>query len=184
MEHKDSKKKEMRLPNSVYSPSLVSGLLRELDRLENNVLQQLASQNGENAIKLSPLMMSVAEYNKIDIDNQADREELKKYLNSIKLTAPVVHISFASDPSANFMQKLTEWFRTQVNPAVLITVGLQPSIGAGCVIRTTNKQFDLSLGEEFTKQRDQLISRFSLSAQETGAPAFIPVQSAPKEAGQ
>lgn len=183
MEHK-AEAKNFRLPSSVYSPSLVSGLLRELDRLDNSVLQQLATKKGEHSIKLSPLMMSVVETNKVDIDSQTNREDLKKFLNSVKLTSPVVHISFASDPSASFMQKLTEWFRTQVNPNVLITVGLQPTIGAGCVIRTTNKQFDLSLGEEFTKQREQLISRFSLSVQETGAPAFIPVQAAPKEAGQ
>jgi F0F1-type ATP synthase delta subunit len=178
MEHKT----ELRLPNNVYSPALLSGLLREINNLENSFLQKSVNSNHE--IHLSPLFSSFVEANQLDIQKQSDRESIKQYLTHTKKHAPVIHISFASDPTASFMQKLTAWFRTQVNPTVLITVGLQPAIGVGCIVRTTNKQFDFSLGEEFTKKRDQLISRFSLTSQETGAPVFMPVQSAPKEVGK
>jgi hypothetical protein len=57
------------------------------------------------------------------------------------------------------MAKLTAWLRTNIHPTLLITVGLQPGIGAGCVVRTANKYFDLSLGKSFVKKRELLMQR-------------------------
>jgi hypothetical protein len=39
----------------------------------------------------------------------------------------------------------------------LITIGLQPNIGAGCVVRTTNKYFDLSIKQDFLSKRNLLL---------------------------
>jgi F0F1-type ATP synthase delta subunit len=39
---------------------------------------------------------------------------------------------------------------------VLVQIGLQPNLGAGCVVRTTNKYFDMSLRTKFFDSRDKL----------------------------
>ena len=71
----------------------------------------------------------------------------------------MIHISFAADPSAAFTDKIVAWFRENIHPFVLIQVGLQPTIAAGCVVRTANHSFDFSLRQHFTKQRQLLIDK-------------------------
>ena len=58
-----------------------------------------------------------------------------------------------------FQQKLITWIRQQIHPYTLLQVGLHPSIGAGCIVRTTNKFFDFSLRHRFSDQRMLLISK-------------------------
>ena len=65
------------------------------------------------------------------------------------------------------------WLRREIHPVVLLTVGLQPSIGAGCIVRSTNKQFDFSLREDFLKKHDLLMAKIVAGA-ETPAPAKEP----------
>ena len=48
------------------------------------------------------------------------------------------------------------WFRAEAHPYVLLKVGLQPNIAAGCVIRTSNKYFDLSFRNQFSRSKDKL----------------------------
>jgi hypothetical protein len=67
-------------------------------------------------------------------------------------------MSFASDPSAVFTVKIVIWLRTNIHPYLLLQVGLEPRIAAGCIVRTPNKQYDFSLRRHFTDQREQLIN--------------------------
>lgn len=186
MEHSSAdapKDRQMTLPMSIYSPADVSRLIRELDGLENQIMQEkMRSKESKLSLpKASQQLISLAEANKVDLAERAHRETLKDALSTIKQKSPVVHISFSSEPSASFMEKITTWFRQQTNPYVLLTVGLQPSIAVGCVVRTPNKQFDLSLGKDLLKKSNLLIDRFSLQDEETASGRFIPVESAPKE---
>jgi F0F1-type ATP synthase delta subunit len=68
-------------------------------------------------------------------------------------------MSFSADPSPQFTQKLAAWLRQEIHPFVLLQVGLQPNIGAGCVVRTTNKYFDFSLRERFKSKRPLLMEK-------------------------
>ena len=63
-----------------------------------------------------------------------------------------MHISFSADPSPLFTQKLITWLRAELHPLVLIQIGIQPNMGAGCVVRTTNKYFDFSLRSRFKEK--------------------------------
>ena len=68
-----------------------------------------------------------------------------------------MHISFAADPSASFTEKIVAWFRENIHPNILVQIGLQPNIAAGCVVRTANKIFDFSLRENFNQSQQSLI---------------------------
>jgi F0F1-type ATP synthase delta subunit len=93
-----------------------------------------------------------------------DREYLLKSLGWMRQQAPVLHISFSTDPSAAFMERLTTWLRQNISPFVLVQVGLHPNIGAGCVVRTTNKYFDFSLRQRFLSQRELLMQQLIAGA--------------------
>ena len=117
--------------------------------------------------KTSRLLEELAKLNKLDLLHKADHDRAIEGLKYLVADAPVLHISFSSEPSSAFLAKLMLWLRDNIDPMVLVNVGLQPAIAAGCVVRTTNKQFDLSLGQSFKKHRNLL-------AEELRAPAAKP----------
>lgn len=149
------------LPLSVASPTDLGRLLRELETLDNNLMQyDLKGQTGSVKMpKTSLLLDSVIDANKLDLLVPAQRKKIIAFLQQAKAHAPVLHISFGADPAPAFVEKLMTWLRQEIHPQVLLTIGLQPNIGAGCLVRSTNKYFDFSLRENFTKNRELLMSK-------------------------
>lgn len=161
MAHKehDTGDKKILLPITVTGPVDVGRLIRELGDIED-ALHQLGLRSGGDKVKMpktSRLMDQIVEANKLNLLHETDRSYLKQFLDITKQKAPILHISFSADPSAAFTQQLMTWLRREIDPNVLLTIGLQPNIGAGCILRTTNKYFDLSLKEDFAKKRSLLL---------------------------
>jgi F0F1-type ATP synthase delta subunit len=84
-----------------------------------------------------------------------------KFLTLLLQKAPVMHMSFASEPSGAFMNKLIVWLRANMHPQMFVSVGLQPSIAAGCIVRTANRQFDFSLRQALEDQKETFIKSIS-----------------------
>jgi F0F1-type ATP synthase delta subunit len=82
-----------------------------------------------------------------------------------------MHISFATDPSAAFVVQILGWFRREIHEHTLLVIGLQPSITAGCTLRTENKYFDFSM-------REQLMSSVPILANEISAVSAAAVATA------
>ncbi len=173
------------LPVVVVGLIDVGRLIRELDKLESNVQQQTikAEQGAEIQLpKFSLLLDQFVEQNKLDMRNEGDRKRAHEFLRDVRQTAPKVHMSFSANPSAQFLQKLTFWMRQNIHPQVLIAIGLQPGIGAGSVLRTTNKYFDMSLVKSFADSRGILMEYLhgpeaSAGQNEVVAPPTEPVAS-------
>jgi hypothetical protein len=150
------------LPLAVVGPVDVGRLIRELDTLDNQILQTKlrTSAGGQpEAPRMTQLMEQTMEFNKLDLMSDSDRKQLVELLLNVKERAPVLHMSFSADPATPFIEKLMAWLRREVHPVVLLTVGLQPNIGAGCIIRSTNKYFDCSLRKDFMQKKDILMSK-------------------------
>lgn len=149
------------LPLSVTSPTDLGRLLRELETLDNSLMQyDLKGQTAAVKMpKTSLLLDSVVDVNKLDLVVPEQRKNIIKFLQDAKAHAPVLHISFGADPAPAFVEKLMTWLRREIHPQVLLTIGLQPNIGAGCLVRSTNRYFDFSLRENFTKNRELLMSK-------------------------
>lgn len=154
----------MALPVQISTPVDVGRLLREIQTLNETLLQLQLRKTGEQAAlpKMSSPLDQLAQLNKLNVLQESDRRQLEKFLQSLKDTAPVVHVSFSADPSVPFMEKLISWLRREIDPMIIVTVGLQPAIGAGCVVRTTNRQFNFSLRENFKSKRDLLREQLAL----------------------
>lgn len=149
------------LPVQVFGVVEVRRLSRELEAVDEYLhqanLREGGSKQGGLLPKVSRLLDATASENHLNLLQSDDRQQLAKALKQTLEQAPVVHMSFASDPSALFLEKIVGWLRDNVHPLVLIRLGLQPSIAAGCVLRTANRAFDFSLRHHFTEQRDLLL---------------------------
>lgn len=161
--------KQIQLPVQVSTPVDIARLLQEIENVNETLLQLQLRKTGQQPAlpKISSCLDQLVQLNKLNLLQEADRKQLEKFLKNLKNTAPVVHVSFSADPSVPFMEKLISWLRREIDPLIIVTVGLQPAIGAGCVIRTTNKQFNFSLRENFKSKRDLL--RDQIAAQGTKA---------------
>lgn len=150
----------LQLPVSVVGLVDIGRLLREMERLEGAMQTQAIRSDADGVAampKLSQLLDEVVQLNRLDLTRPEHRQQLHGFLLDVKKNAPKVHMSFSANPSAHFIAELTTWLRTNVHPRLLVAVGLQPGIGAGCVLRTTNKYFDLSLSKSFAESRATLM---------------------------
>lgn len=149
------------LPIQVSTKVDVGRLMHEAEALDNFLTQSAIREPG-TAVKLpktSRLMDEFIGANKLNPLHEKDRRKMLDFISKIRTGAPVIHMSFGADPSTSFVQKITTWLRQEIHPYTLLHIGLQPNIGAGCVVRTTNKQFDFSLRQHFRKQRPLLIDK-------------------------
>ncbi|MDL2341877.1 MAG: hypothetical protein QFB87_02240 [Patescibacteria group bacterium] len=162
MAHESADQPQLVLPLLVVSPVDVGRLIRDVETLDNLLMQyDLKGATHEAKMpKVSLLLDSIIDANKLDLLVPAQRQRLLAFLQSVRTQAPVLHISFGADPAASFIEKLMTWLRREISPQVLLTIGLQPNIGAGCLVRSTNKFYDFSLRQNFTKNRELLMASF------------------------
>lgn len=149
----------LNLPLTVVTKLDMLRLVRESMAL-NEYLMQAALRSGGQPMqqlpKLSRLLDDTARVNGVNLLDANHRRALQAALDDLKEHAPTVHVSFAAEPSAAFLTQMITWLRTNIHPSVIMQVGLQPQIAAGCIVRTENKLFDFSLRAAFTSKRDQL----------------------------
>lgn len=146
------------IPTGVTSKADVLRLLREMESIDDFFNDNRLRKGGVAVVppRASQMLEAMAATNKVSLLDADARRDLSQYLSALQERAPVVNISFATSPSPNFLDKIVEWFRSEVDPQILLRVGLQPNIAAGCVLRTTNKYFDLSL-RNYLAGKEQLL---------------------------
>jgi hypothetical protein len=150
---------QLQLPNILVSKSDVLRLRREFEALQDYLHQAALRKEDPSAIKLpktSRLLDEFVSLNQLDLLHRADHERAMQTLTVLHDSAPLLHMSFSSEPSSAFLAKLMLWLRQNIDPLVLVNVGLQPALAAGCIVRTKNKQFDMSLAQSFRKNRQLL----------------------------
>lgn len=152
-------------PTKMVLPTLVFGIVevrrirRELESLDEFLRGMAIRRETKFEMpRVSRMLDALASENNRDLLKGAHRAELLEFLAYCAEKAPSIHISFAADPSSAFTAKIVGWLRAKIHPLALLQLGLQPTIAAGCVVRTTNHVFDLSLRNQFAAQREVLIT--------------------------
>ncbi len=153
--------KQLILPVSVISPTDVARLTREVESLDEFFRQSEIRQGGtpQSVPRYSRLLDEVVVANDLNLLEKSNRTLLLGGFQQLQTDAPVMHISFSVDPPGSYVQKIVGWLRQNIDGLVLVRIGLMPNIGAGCVVRTTNKSFDFSLRKYFDSKHDSFISR-------------------------
>lgn len=147
------------LPQAIVGQVDIIRATRELEALGDMLSQQ---KRGGTAVQLPPIserLAAVIEANKVDIQNQTERQRLYDFLGELKTKAPRLHMSFASEPAGLFTEKIITWLRTEIHPLLLLDIGLQPTIAAGCVIRTSSKIIDCSIRQRLVNSTPDLLKR-------------------------
>lgn len=149
---------ELRLPTAMVSQIDAIRLRRELSSLEDFFVAAKARAAGTSVTppRLTRLLDQLARDNQCNLLDEKQRQELAARLDQIIKNAPLLHISFAVDPPPKVLEQILQWLRANIHPQVLLQVGLQPSIAAGCILRTPNKIFDMSLRAGLKKQEPYL----------------------------
>lgn len=165
----DIPSRQFTLPVLVFGGVEVRRLQREVEALEEFIRQSSIRKPGTQPTlpRMSRLCEGLAADNQLNLLQPDHRQAMLHFLQSVEQGAPRIHISFAADPSAAFTAKLVVWLRQNIHPFALLTVGLQPNMAAGCIVRTNNKQFDFSLRERFAHSEALLLQAFEA---ETAAP--------------
>lgn len=143
----------------ITSPGDLKRTRRELEALDD-FLSQSSLRTGGKAVKLpaiSRLLEDMANDNSINLLKKADRDRLQRFLTLLLKKAPVIHITLASEPSSHALSKLLAWLRANIHPQVLVSVGVQPAIAAGCIVRTASHEYDFTLGQSLAAQQALLI---------------------------
>jgi F0F1-type ATP synthase delta subunit len=148
----------LKLPPTVIGEAEVARLLRELNQLDDFFVSAKARTAGTamQLPKLSRLLDQLARENSINLLDEPARGQLAEALKQVQAQAPKVHLSFAAEPSVQGLDKILGWLRQNIHPQTLVQVGLQPSIAAGCILRTPNKIFDMSLRTNLKQKQTYL----------------------------
>lgn len=158
MESSTQDKTIISLPVSAVSRVDVGRLLREVDAIDEFLRQSAIREPGTpvKMPKTSRLFDELIQNNAINMLRDDERKQVRDFLSEVMKSAPILHMSFSADASPQFTQRLISWLRSELHPLVLLQVGLQPNIGAGCVVRTTSKYFDFSLRTRFKEKSKEL----------------------------
>jgi hypothetical protein len=157
---------DFKLPLEMVSQADVARALREINALNDFFIQSKIREPGSpmQLPKTSRLLEQIATSNLLNMLEENDRSKLASNLDQILGKAPKIHVSFASEPTPRVVEKVLVWFRANIHPQALLQVGLQPNIAAGCVVRTHNKVFDMSLKEYLSQQQKYLIQLIDAAA--------------------
>ena len=148
-----------KLPLTIVSDVDIMRTLRELNKLDDFFVDAEARKGGQvgEPPMLTFSLNELARDNGENLLEAASRKLLSTKLEQIKNTAPLLHISFASEPSSKVLERILVWFRSNIHPHAMLQVGLQPAIAAGCILRSSNKVFDMSLGANLKNQEPYLV---------------------------
>lgn len=151
--------KQFTLPAGVIGRSDISRLLREIEKVDYDLEAQTIRAPGQ-PVTIPAMSRGLAEtmqVNNIAVEQLEQRQQMLAELRRIKEHAPMVQITFASDPAPEITIQLVSWIRQNLHPTALVTIGLQPSIVGGCVVRTPDHIYDFSLRNHFKKQLPELV---------------------------
>lgn len=160
-EKKENKEFKLKLPNRLSGTSDLAKTQRELEKVDDFLYQTNLRMPGRPVTlpKSSKMLDDLAEANGVSLLEEDDRRKLLVALEKTAENSPIMHISFAAEPSNSFLEKIVGWSRENIDPHILVNVGLQPSVVVGCEVRTTNKVFDMSLRSKFEQMHDVLAKK-------------------------
>lgn len=150
------------LPSSVVSKIDVSRLVREFERIDNELtsvaVRAKVGASEQTGLTVSDQLTEFLHLNNLKFDDDGRRRsELLKQLGILKDNVPVIHMTFAVTADRESLQQLAQWLRTSIHPQAVISVGLQPALVAGVYVRTPNHVHDLSLRAKLRSSHDILV---------------------------
>tara|TARA_Y100001970_G_scaffold250241_1_gene321816 strand:- start:256 stop:738 length:483 start_codon:yes stop_codon:yes gene_type:complete len=145
------------LPESVVTKADLSRLIREVEEYSEVAYQaEVRGSTAPSVHYASPALQFLARQQEGILNSRQARHTLLDQLHTLQGVVIPVHVGFASQPSIKALQQLVVWFRKNVDPSIVVQVGVDPSIIGGCVVRTTNRVFTFTLAEALRSSQTAL----------------------------
>jgi F0F1-type ATP synthase delta subunit len=148
------------LPADLHTPDQLSVCIQELRKLvseRRDAAVRTRMKDGSSTPPAIPsLVASLLQINQLTGSTLKELEELVKALETLRMKAPVVHLTLASLPGPKLIAKLVEWFRREVHPQTLLSFVMDRTIGGGVIIRTSSRIYDFSFTSQLLRQKDRL----------------------------
>lgn len=137
------------LPQDLYSPDQLSALVLELKTFRSatqdaDTRTKTGSKKSPLLPEPSPLLSTIFKDMGITTLSITAVEDLHKRLETMLNKAPVAHVMLAGMPSQAIKRQLTDWFRKQVSPDMLITFSVRGDLCGGAVIQVGSHIYDFS----------------------------------------
>lgn len=150
------------LPPSVVSKVDVSRLVRDAERIDNELTSAAVRAKAGASAGAAPVMSeelaAFLQQNGLSMEQNSNaRSALIKQLQLLKDRVPTIHMTFAVQADRDSLSQLAQWLRSSIHPQAVIAVGLQPALVAGVYLRTPNHVHDLSLRGALAGSRDLLV---------------------------
>lgn len=177
----DAAVEQISLPEQVVSSVDLVRVLRELEEVDESLRQNKLRKPGSptKLARSSTTLEELASNNKVTLTDEKQRDQLITVLKGFMQHAPRIHMSVAAEPTANFKKDVIIWLRKNIHPLTLLEIGLQPNLAAGCVVRTNNKVFDMSLRNRLHQERSRLYEEISDVGEAAEAKAKVVPSPAP-----
>lgn len=138
------------LSDIIVTPLELGKVQRELFALNEFLSAESHGKNSGSSLPYtSPLLSNMIKKSGLNVLKSDERRQFTNQLDFVRRTAPVVRISFASEPTKQALRVLVRWFRENGHPNTLVAPAVSPRIAGGCVVRTSTKTFDFSLQKIF-----------------------------------
>lgn len=148
---------ELKLPLTIATKQDILRIQREVRDYEDMVVQRnVRKMNVESPISISHGLKDLVQLNQINLNEKNVPKKLIKQLETSLKEVILFHMSFATAPNDEVNQKLVAWFRKEVNPKILLNIGVQPTISVGAVLRTNRTVYDFSLRKHLQESQKDL----------------------------
>src|SRR3989338_10666155 len=136
------------LPPEIVGKADINNLLRELELLESELIKlkgqaSLSASQKNTLLKVTNELAQTAAGNSYDLKIANDRQKLTRILTDVRDQAPLLHISFAAEPSPKVTQTILSWLRGNVHRYVLLHIGFFLVIGPPPLLRPPHKKLHI-----------------------------------------
>jgi hypothetical protein len=152
-----------KLPKNIQSSDQLQLSIDEIDSYAKMLIRS-DQQHGTGAktdtrlAELTPSSVAL-----LDILPETDRknpiaiEGLVSALQNIFRSAKVVHITTSGLAPMGLKADITQWFRANISPFILIAFHVSPDIAGGMLIRTMNQVYDFSFRTQLLVQSSKIV---------------------------
>lgn len=135
--------------DEIYTVSDLNNYIRMIDSLKPIIFQQgnnlAQTLQQELPPKLSNYITTYAETTNLNLNDQADAQRLVQQIVYILHLVPVAELTVPAPLTNKQIIKITQWWRSKTDKAVILNIKIDPDLIAGIRIGFEGKYADYSL---------------------------------------
>jgi F0F1-type ATP synthase delta subunit len=152
-----------KLPKIIQSSDQLQLCIDEIETYAKSLIRINQQRSGGSRINAQEEVISKSSLALLDMVPEAERseaaivEKLASDLREVLRNSYVVHITTAGLTPTGVKADITQWFRTNISPFILIAFHVSPDIAGGMLVRTMNQVYDFSFRTQLLVQSSKVV---------------------------